>query len=96
MGFLKGRYIHEAIGTTHKGLHFTKIKNQLAMVIKLDMSKACDIKKWLSFRLILIHVLFNLSTGKWFMDCVTYVRFSLLINGEIPILFKSSKIFSQG
>jgi hypothetical protein len=41
-GFLEGRHIHEAIGTTQEGLHSIKISKYYAIVIKLDLSKAYD------------------------------------------------------
>jgi hypothetical protein len=40
--FLRGRLIHEAIGTSQEGVHFIKMTQYHATILKLDLSKAYD------------------------------------------------------
>jgi hypothetical protein len=41
-GIIKGRLIHEAIGTTKEGLHTIKFKKKEVVVLKIDLSKDFD------------------------------------------------------
>jgi hypothetical protein len=41
-GFLEGRLIHDAIGTTHECIHSIKQKNLKALLLKLDLQKDFD------------------------------------------------------
>jgi hypothetical protein len=41
-GFLEGRKIHKAFGITREVLHSIKVRNQISMVIKVDLSKEYD------------------------------------------------------
>jgi hypothetical protein len=50
----------EATRATQEGKHFIKFGNPLAMVLKLDLSKAYDRVSWLYLRLMLLHVGLNL------------------------------------
>jgi hypothetical protein len=45
LGFLKGRQILDAIGTTQECLHSIKVKKQKALILKLDLKKAYDCVK---------------------------------------------------
>jgi len=42
MGFIQGRRIQDATGTTHEILHSIKNKGMKALVLKLDLRKAYD------------------------------------------------------
>jgi hypothetical protein len=42
LGFLKGRQILDAIGTTQECLHNIKAKKSKALILKLDLKKAFD------------------------------------------------------
>jgi hypothetical protein len=53
-GFLQGRQIHEAIGTTQEGLHSIKLSRMPTTIIKLDLSKAYDKVSWLYLQVIAI------------------------------------------
>lgn len=53
-GFLEGKQIYEAVGSAQEGLHLIKIKNIVAVVLKLDLSKTCNRVNWLYLRLILL------------------------------------------
>jgi hypothetical protein len=63
-GFLKGRVIHEAIGTAQEGFHSVKASEILAVVIKLDLSKACDKVSCLYLKVLLIQIGFDIPMVK--------------------------------
>jgi hypothetical protein len=46
LGFLKGRRIQDAIGTTHECLHSISKKKTKSMILKLDLRKAYDCIDW--------------------------------------------------
>jgi hypothetical protein len=46
LGFLQGRQILDAVGTTQECLHSIKKKNQQALILKLDLKKAYDFINW--------------------------------------------------
>ena len=48
---------------------------------------------WNFLRAILITMNFD---SKWIMECVTYVNYTLLVNGNLTISFKPSKGLRQG
>jgi hypothetical protein len=54
LGFLKGRQILDAIGTTQECLHSIKTKKLQAIILKLDLKKAYDCINWDFLRLILL------------------------------------------
>jgi hypothetical protein len=54
LGFLKGRQILDAIGTTQECLHNIKEKNSKALILKLDLKKAFDCIDWDFLQLILV------------------------------------------
>jgi hypothetical protein len=62
LGFLKGRQILDAIGTTQECLHNIKHKKSRALILKLDLKKAFDCIDWDFIRLILIQMGFSHST----------------------------------
>jgi hypothetical protein len=41
-GFLEGKQIHKVIEIAQEGPHAIKIKNQILMVVKVDLSKTYD------------------------------------------------------
>jgi hypothetical protein len=89
LGFLKGRRIHDTIGTAHETLHNIKKKNLKSLVLKLDLKKAYDSIDWIYLRLILLTVGFGVKLMDWIMCCVTSAIFAVLINGEATNYFKS-------
>jgi hypothetical protein len=70
-GFLKGRFIHEAIDMTKEGVHSIRLARYSATIIKIYLSKASDRVLWLYLRLLLLQVGFVLSLVKCIMGCVT-------------------------
>jgi hypothetical protein len=59
LGFLQGRRIQDAIGTTHESLHSIKKKKLKSLILKLDLRKAYDCIDWAHLRLILLKVGFG-------------------------------------
>jgi hypothetical protein len=87
LGFLQGRQILDAIGTTQECLHSIKKKNLKALVLKLDLKKAYDCINWDFLRLILIQSGFRMMVTNWLMSCVISASYAVLINGETSIIF---------
>jgi hypothetical protein len=96
LGFLKGRHILDAIGTTQECLHSIKTKKSKAIMLKLDLMKAFDCIDWDFLRLILIQSCFSHQTTKWLMSCVTSANFVVLINGDTSPFFHSGRGLRKG
>jgi ribonuclease HI len=96
LGFLKGRQILDAIGTTQECLHSIKSKNSKALILKLDLKKAFDCIDWDFLRLILTQTGFSHSMIKWIMSCVVSPNLAILINGESSSFFRSGRGLRQG
>jgi len=96
MGFLKGRKILYAIGTTQECLHIIKTKKLQAIILKLDLKKAYDCINWDFLRLILLQCGFELVTTNWVMGCVASTVFAILINGEVKKFIQSKRGLRQG
>jgi hypothetical protein len=78
---MEGRKIDEAVGFSQEGLHSIKVKNLKSMVVKEELCKAYNKFIWIYIRLIPIHLGFGSQFVSWVMNCITYVPFSILING---------------
>jgi hypothetical protein len=65
LGFLKGRQILDAIGTTQECLHSIKVKKSKAMILKLDLKKAYDCINWDFLRMTLIQTGFSIPFTNW-------------------------------
>jgi hypothetical protein len=96
MGFLQGRRIQDAIGTTHESLHSIKKKRLKALVLKLDLRKAYDCIDWDHLRMILLKIGVGIQMTNWIMACVTSPAFAVLINGEATDFFRSGRGVRQG
>jgi hypothetical protein len=96
LGFLKGRQILDAIGTTQECLHSIKAKKLQAIILKLDLKKAYDCTNWDYLRLMLIHCGFGLLMTNWIMGCVASTTYAILINGEATKFFNSGRGLRQG
>jgi hypothetical protein len=96
LGFLEGRQIQDAIGTTHECLHNIKKKNSKSLILKLDLHKAYDCINWDFLRMILIQVGFGNPLTNWIMSCVESTSFVVLINGEATDFFRSGRGLRQG
>jgi hypothetical protein len=96
LGFLKGRHIQDAIGTTHESLHSIKKYKLKSLVLKLDLRKAYDCIDWDFLKLILHKIGLEPQMTKWIMTCVTSSSFAVLINGEASDFFRSGRGVRQG
>ena len=76
--------------------HSIKVKNNKALVLKLDMMKAYDQVDCGFLRLVLLQVGLSLETIDCIMGCVTIANFPILINGSPFNFLKSSRGLRQG
>jgi hypothetical protein len=60
-GFLQGRQILDAVGTTQECLHGINNNKLQAIILKLDLKKAHDCTSWDFLRLILLQCCFGLQ-----------------------------------
>jgi hypothetical protein len=96
LGFLKGRQILDAVGTTQECLHSIKVKNLKEIILKLDLQKAYDCVNWDFLRMILLQSGFGLLITNWIMSCVSSTSFAVLINGKTTPFFQSGRGLRQG
>lgn len=61
------------------------------MAIKVDMSKAYNRMEWIFLKVVLSQMGFHLQWINLIMTCVTYVFYSLLINGKPQPVFKPTR-----
>ena len=72
------------------------MKNIKGLILKIDLSKAFDKVSWLYIKIILIHLGFPPTFIRWIMCCITYVSFSVLINGSASHFFHAERGLRQG
>jgi hypothetical protein len=95
-GFLRGRQIIDAIGTTQECIHSIKVKKLQALILKIDLKKAYDCISWDYIRLVLLQCGFGLPTTNWIMGCITSATYVVLINGEPTEFFNGGRGIRQG
>ena len=83
--FVPGRMITNNVIVSFEMLHYLKNKKgskNVQMAAKLDMSKAYDKVKWDYLRAILLKLGFHEKWVSPVMVCVTFVTYSVMVNGE--------------
>ena len=97
--FVPGRLIMDnvlvAFETLHH-MHSTKIGREGAMAMKLDMSKAYDWVEWSFLETIMRKMGFHPKWVSLFMNCISTVSYSILVNGEPHGFLKPSRGIRQG
>lgn len=90
--FIIGRIITDSCLLAHEALSVvkTKTRGRLYATLKLDMNKAYDRVRWDFIEAILTKPGFPSHWIKLIMNCITTVRYSVLING-IPTPHITSK-----
>jgi hypothetical protein len=78
LGFLKGRQILDAIGTTQECLHNIKVKKSKSMILKLDLKKAYDCINWDFLHMSLIKSGFSIHFTNWILSCSDQHKFCSL------------------
>ncbi|CAN0855442.1 LINE-1 retrotransposable element ORF2 protein [Linum grandiflorum] len=97
--FIKGRAIQDNVMIVHETLHSFKIRKtgrREDMCIKLDMRKAYDLVDWSSLTRILHQYGFSGIWTAWITECITTVRFDVLLNGQETGRFAPSRGIRQG
>ena len=97
--FIKDRNITDNILIAHEILDvLRKKKGRLACfgVLKIDMSKAYDRVDWTFLKTVLTVMKFEERWIQWIMECVTFVSYTLLVNGNLTSFFKPSQGLRHG
>jgi hypothetical protein len=94
--FITKRQIHDAVRSMQEGFHSIKTKNMLAIVMKLDLSKAYDRVNWLFLCLVLLHIGISLPIINWILGHVSSTSFATLINGSPDRFFRASRGLRHG
>ena len=74
----------------------SKLKKNLAILLKTDLIKAYDKIDWGFLHLLLLHVGMDFEMVAWVMAYVSNVNFAILVNGSPTGFFKGHTGFRQG
>ena len=83
--FIPGRMISDNIVVAHEVFHCLKARKRQAtsyMAVKTDITKTYDRLEWKFLAETMKHLGFDRHWIGWIMECVTAVRYSVLINGK--------------
>ncbi|CAL9013278.1 unnamed protein product [Prunus brigantina] len=97
--FIPGRQIQDNILLAHEAFHAIKLRKKTKvyeMGLKLDMNKAYDRIEWDFVNEVLLKMGFDHSWVRLVKECITSVRFSVLLNGQPGNPFKPSRGIRQG
>ena len=84
------------MGVIQEGMHTIHSKHLKSVVLKIDLSKACDQVSWTYLRDILSKMGFVGSFISWVMSNLSSVTFALLVNGASSSFFKFGRGLRQG
>ena len=95
--FVPGRRAADSILLTHELMHLYQSRRLPARcMLKVDLMKAFDSVDWHYLRLLLQAYGFPASMICSIMECVTSVRYSIQINGEMVGFFPGTRGLRQG
>lgn len=83
--FVPGRHISDNTILAHEAFHSQKVRERVSqnyMAVKTDISKAYDRIEWDFLEAVLCKKRFCEVWITWIRECVTYVTFSVLLNGS--------------
>ena len=92
--FFTGRLITDNVLVAFESVHTMKRRKKgkiFSCAIKLDMMKAYDRVEWHFLEAMLLRLGFPGSLVRLIMKCVTSIRFSMRVNGELLPYFTSSR-----
>ena len=97
--FIQGRNIFDNILLAHEimdTLRKKKGRKDSFGALKIDINKAYDRVDWNFLRAVLIVMKFDTKWVHWIMECVTSVRYTLLVNGNLTSTFVPTQGLRQG
>lgn len=97
--FIPGRLITDNVLVAFESVHAMKRRRKgknCACAVKLDMMKAYDRVEWSYLEAILLKIGFGINLVRLIMKCVTSVRFTVRVNGELLPYFTPSCGLRQG
>ena len=97
--FIRDRNISDNILIAHEIFDYLRKKKgrkHCFGALKVDMSKAYGKVDWKFLKAALTAMNFNAFWVNWIMECVTIVRYTLLINGNLSHSFIPKKGLKQG
>ncbi|KAF3663695.1 hypothetical protein FXO37_11846 [Capsicum annuum] len=96
MTFIKGRQIMDAVMIANELVDSRVKSNQPGILCKLDIQKAYDHLNWSFLVKILLKMGFGTRWIRWIKQCMSTVRFSVLINRNPNGFFPSQRGLRQG
>lgn len=96
--FVPGRLIQDNVLVAHEAFHSLKIRRRgtPALAIKLDFNKAYDRIQWDFLLAVLARIGFHSTWIQWIKECVTTVRFGIVVNGAKMVAITPSQGLCQG